>query len=118
MLDTIYYDNDLFGMSDKYCITENSSWTRWGNWTECDDNGTIYRSKTCIGTAKYGGEEGCEPEGKLGEDMRVCNVSQGMKRISKPNQHQAIYLYCYNSFCRKSSIIFYHLKLCSANYGI
>ena len=97
MLDKL--DNDLFGMSDKYCITENSSWTRWGNWTECDDNGTIYRSKTCIGTAKYGGEEGCEPEGKLGEDMRVCNVSQGMKRISKPNQHQAIYLYL--SCCRK-----------------
>ena len=60
-------------------IKENSSWTPWSNWTVCDDNGTMYRSKTCIGTARYGGEVGCEPEGKLEEDMRVCNISQGAK---------------------------------------
>ena len=61
-----------------FSIEENSYWTPWSNWTICNENGTIDRNKTCIGTAKYGGDEGCEPEGKSGDDIRVCNISQGM----------------------------------------
>ena len=37
-----------------------------------------YKNRTCKGTARYGGVQGCKTEGKVDNDVRACNISKGI----------------------------------------